>query len=231
MCTFVRKVQEDSAAESAGLTAGEPPTSSAHVSYTHKTVRPYDTFQLNTKIDRYVTYQHAHTHPPTYTHIAMDKYNAKSCLSSRNWRVPVFCILIYCRGHHHYYKWCQYRRIISSAHTWSDQRVNQQLTPQLKSCFREKCRLFLKLLNKELKVVSGTYSTKSAITQPSRVGRRRHKHKNLLISTRRRRERSVGPPMVFMLDLCLVSGCQVARRLANGRSGILMLHLWEILVM
>lgn len=98
-----------------------------HVSYTHKTVRPYDTFQLNTKIDRYVTYQHAHTHPPTYTHIAMDKYNAKSCLSSRNWRVPVFCILIYCRGHHHYYKWCQYRRIISSAHTWSDQRVNQQL--------------------------------------------------------------------------------------------------------
>lgn len=109
--------------------------------------------------------------------------------------------------------------------------LNQIETPQLKSCFREKCRLFLKLLNKELKVVSGTYSTKSAITQPSRVGRRRHKHKNLLISTRRRRERSVGPPMVFMLDLCLVSGCQVARRLANGRSGILMLHLWEILVM
>lgn len=69
---------------------------------------------------------HTPIHPHIHTHIAMDKYNAKSCLSSRNWRVPVFCILIYCRGHHHYYKWCQYRRILSSAHTWSDQRVNQQ---------------------------------------------------------------------------------------------------------
>lgn len=44
MCTFVCKVQEDSAAESAGLTTGESPTSfrwALHMlSYTYKTIRP-----------------------------------------------------------------------------------------------------------------------------------------------------------------------------------------------
>lgn len=51
MCTFVRKVQEDSPAESAGLTAGETPTSSVQAvhmlshTFTHtKQGRPYSAF-------------------------------------------------------------------------------------------------------------------------------------------------------------------------------------------
>lgn len=38
-----------------------------------------------------------------------------------------FCyILVYSRRYYHHHQWCQHRRIISSAHTWPDKRVNQQ---------------------------------------------------------------------------------------------------------
>lgn len=137
MCTFVRKVQEDSAAESAGLTAGEPPTSSAHVSHTHTQNRQTLWHASVEHKDRQICHLSTQTHPHIHTHTETDKHNAKSYLSSRNWWVPVSCILIYCRGHHHHYKRCQYWRIISSAHTWSDQRVNQQLEVSFRNDFSD----------------------------------------------------------------------------------------------
>ena len=87
--------------------------------------------------DRQICHLSTRTHPHIHTHTETDKHNAKSYLSSRNWWVPVSCILIYCRGHHHHYKRCQYWRIISSAHTWSDQRVNQQLEVSFRNDFSD----------------------------------------------------------------------------------------------
>lgn len=44
MCTFVRKVLEDSAAENAGLTAGEPPTPFTRA-YTHTHTHAYESLR------------------------------------------------------------------------------------------------------------------------------------------------------------------------------------------
>lgn len=89
MCTFVRKVQQDSAAENAGLTAGEAPTSSVQtlhmISYSCEIIRPHIPFLTDRSLSHVTYHPHAHTDAQT---------QCKAMLISRNWWVPFFCILI-----------------------------------------------------------------------------------------------------------------------------------------
>lgn len=73
MCTFVLKVQEDSAAESAGLTAGRTPTSSKHA---------FTSFPCIHRVSMST---------PTHTDAQM---LSKAMSSSCKWLVPFFCMFI-----------------------------------------------------------------------------------------------------------------------------------------
>ena len=89
MCTSVSNVKEDSAAESAGLTAGEVSIhtdncqTSLYMSGVHRLTEIY----LATHVTYHPTH---HTHPHTHTHADAQKlYNTN--WSSRNLLLPFFC--------------------------------------------------------------------------------------------------------------------------------------------
>lgn len=135
MCTFVSKVQEDSAAESAGLTAGEPPTSSLPYSrYTQALIHIQNrqTLFFLSGVHRLTDISLAtnETTLPTHlrTHTSTDaQIQYKVILPSRKLIASFFCILIYCRRYYCHNQRGQHWRLISSAHTRSDKRINQQL--------------------------------------------------------------------------------------------------------
>lgn len=89
MCTFVRKVQEDSAAESAGLTTGEPPTHPLYLTQAFMYLQNRHTlFYLSDVFS--IAYHTCQRHiPPTQSHTDAQT-PCKAMLSSPNWLVPFF---------------------------------------------------------------------------------------------------------------------------------------------